>query len=82
MQNIPETNRKEDNTPSHQIFKDEATNARIQKHLEDEEDVISEKDISNIKTEMSPATQEDFEEAAAKEGFSKSEIESLKSEED
>ena len=63
---------------THQIFKDEATDAKVLKHLADEKDEITEEDISNIKTEMSPATQKDFDEAARREGFSKDEIEDIK----
>ena len=62
----------------HQIFKDEPTYAKVMKHLADEDDEISIQDISNIKTEMSPATQEDFDKVARREGFSKEEIESIK----
>ena len=63
---------------SHQIFKDESTHAKVRKHLSDKYDEITAQDISNIKTEMSPATQEDFEKAALREGFSKDEIEAIK----
>ena len=63
---------------SHQIFKDESTLAKVRKHLSDKYDEISAQDISNIKTEMSPATQEDFDRAALREGFSKEEIEAIK----
>jgi hypothetical protein len=63
---------------AHQIFKDDVTDAKIQKHLADEHDEITAQDISNIKTEMSPATQEDFDKAARREGFSKAEIEDIK----
>lgn len=58
----------------HQIFKDDVTDAKIQKHLTDKDDEITAQDISNIKTEMSLATQEDFDKAARREGFSKAEI--------
>lgn len=63
---------------THQIFKDETTHAKVMKHLADEHDEITAQDISNIKTEMSPATQEDFDKAARREGFSKDEIENIK----
>ena len=63
---------------SHQIFKDETTLAKVRKHLSDKYDEITDQDISNIKTEMSPATQEDFDRAALREGFSKEEIEAIK----
>ena len=62
----------------HQIFKDESTLAKVRKHLSDKYDEITAQDISNIKTEMSPATQEDFDRAALREGFSKEEIEAIK----
>ncbi len=55
----------------HQIFKDEITHAKIIKHLAEERDEITAQDISNIKTEMSPATQEDFDKAARREKFLK-----------
>lgn len=54
---------------SHEIFKDDTTHAKVMKHLADEADEITAQDISNIKTEMSPATQEDFDKAARREGF-------------
>ena len=63
---------------THQIFKDEHTHAKVMKHLADEDDEITIQDISNIKTEMSPATQEDFDKVARREGFSKEEIEAIK----
>lgn len=63
---------------THQIFKDEVTDAKIKKHLEDEEDEITAEDISNIKTEMTNATEEDFQKAAKKEGFSDDEIDSIR----
>ncbi len=63
---------------THQIFKDEVTDAKVQKHLADENDEITIQDISNIKTEMSPAGQEDFDRAARRKGFSKEEIEDIK----
>ena len=63
---------------THQIFKDEPTYEKVMKHLADEDDEITIQDISNIKTEMSPATQEDFDKAARREGISKEEIEAIK----
>ena len=73
---LKDQNKKPETT--HQIFKDEATDAKVLKHLADEDDIITAQDISNIKTEMSPATQEDFDKAARREGFSKEEIEDIK----
>lgn len=71
-------NQNEHPEKTHQIFKDEPTYAKVMKHLADEDDEITIQDISNIKTEMSPATQEDFDKAARREGFSKDEIETIK----
>ena len=78
MQNSPETNKKKELEHTHQIFKDDVTDAKVQKHLADEADIITAEDISNIKTEMSPATEEDFKKAARREGFSDNEIEDIK----
>lgn len=78
MQQELDKNEKKNFTKNHQIFKDENTHAKVSKHLSDEDDEITAQDISNIKTEMSPATQEDFDKAARREGFSKEEIEALK----
>lgn len=69
----------ENSNNKHQIFKDEDTHAKVMKHLADEDDEITAEDISNIKTEMSTATQEDFDKAARREGFSEDEIESIRS---
>lgn len=71
-------NEVKDPAKTHQIFKDEVTDAKVKKHLEDEEDEITAQDISNIKTEMTNATEEDFQKAAKKEGFSDDEIEAIK----
>ena len=73
---IEKQNKNTENT--HEIFKDETTYEKVMKHLADEDDEITIQDISNIKTEMSPATQEDFDKAARREGFSKEEIEAIK----
>ena len=62
----------------HQIFTDETTHAKVRKHLSDIKDVITTEDISKMKTEMTPATQEDFDKAARREGFSKEEIDAIK----
>ena len=43
-----------------QVFSDEATRARIQRHLYDQHDIITDADIENIKTSMSEVTWEDF----------------------
>ncbi len=68
----------EDSNNTHQIFKDENTHAKVMKHLADEDDEITAEDILNIKTEMSTATQADFDKAARREGFSEEEIEAIK----
>ncbi len=78
MQPEVDKNEEKNSSKTHQIFKDESTHARVSKHLSDENDEISIQDISNIKTEMSPATQEDFDKAARREGFSKDETEAIK----
>jgi len=62
------------NLKNHQIFKDESTHKKIHKHLSDINDEITDQDISNIKTEMTAATQVEFEKAARKAGFSREEI--------
>ena len=78
MQNSVDPKKNKDSENTHQIFKDEVTNAKVKKHLADEDDEITAQDISNIKTEMSPATEEDFQKAARREGFSAQEIEDIK----
>ena len=77
---MPQSTNKNENGAKllHQIFKDEVTNAKVKKHLADEADEITAQDISNIKTEMSLASEEDFQKAARKEGFSKQELDDLK----
>lgn len=62
------------NLKTHQIFKDETTHKKVHKHLSDIDDQITDQDILNIKTEMTPATQAEFEKSARKEGFSTEEI--------
>ena len=74
----PQNNIKKDLDETHQIFKDDQTDARVRKHLQDEDDEITAEDISNIKTEMTIADDEDFEKAARKEGFSDEELEDIK----
>ena len=78
MQNPLNTKKNKVSDNTHQIFKDDITNAKVKKHLADEADEITAQDISNIKTEMSPATEEDFQKAARREGFSEEEIEDIK----
>ena len=78
MQQEVDKNEEKNSTKTHQIFKDENTHAKVSKHLSDESDEITAQDISNIKTEMSTATQEDFDKAARREGFSKEEVEAFK----
>ena len=73
-----EIKNQDSSTTTHQIFKDETTHAKVMKHLADENDEITAQDISNIKTEMSIATEEDFEKEAKREGFSKEEIDVIK----
>ncbi len=63
---------------THLIFKDDTTYAKVRKHLSDIEDVITEEDISKMVTEMSPATEEEFKKEAHKEGFSDSELETIR----
>ena len=78
MQQEVDKNGEKDSKKTHQIFKDEITQAKVNKHLSDEDDEITAQDISNIKTEMSFATQEEFDKAARREGFSKEEIDAIK----
>ena len=62
------------NLMTHQIFKDESTHEKIHRHLSDINDQITDQDISNIKTEMTSATQLEFERSARRAGFSREEI--------
>ena len=78
MQKEEISNQKTYTENTHQIFKDDITDAKVKKHLADKNDEITAQDISNIKTEMSIATQEDFDKEAKREGFSKEEIEEIK----
>ena len=78
MQKDEISNQNGNSENNHQIFKDEITDAKVKKHLADKNDQITAQDISNIKTEMSTATQEDFDQEARREGFSKEEIEDIK----
>ncbi len=57
------------------IFTDEKTDRKVHKHLQDEKDEITDEDLENIKTEMTPATEAEEKEAARKEGFSEDEVE-------
>ncbi len=63
---------------THQIFKDETTHAKVRKHLSDIEDIITDEDIAKMVTEMSPVTEEEFRKVAHEEGFSDSEIDTIK----
>ena len=63
---------------THEIFKDDETDERVREHLRDEDDEITVQDISNIKTEMTAANEEDFKKAARREGFSDEELEDIK----
>ncbi len=76
MENAEDLKTSEDNinNRTHQIFKDETTHKKVHKHLSDIDDQITDQDISNIKTEMTPATQAEFEKSAREEGFSTEEI--------
>lgn len=65
-----------------EIFTDERTDDKVHKHLEDENDVITDADLENIKTEMTPATEAEEKEAARKEGFSEEEISEINDDED
>ncbi len=78
MQDSLDSNKKREFEKLHQIFKDDVTDAKVQKHLADETDIITAQDIFNIKTEMSPATEEDFIKSARREGFSESELDAIK----
>ncbi len=60
-----------------EIFIDERTDEKVQKHLEDESDIITDADLENIKTEMTPATEAQEKEAARKEGYSEDEINAI-----
>lgn len=76
MQNAENLNASDNNVnlKIHQILKDETTHLKIHKHLSDINDEITDQDISNIKTELSPATQVEFEKSARNAGFSNEEI--------
>ena len=75
MQNAENLNSSDNlNLKTHQILKDETTHLKVHKHLSDINDEITVEDISNIKTELSPATQVEFEKSARKAGFSNEEI--------
>lgn len=69
---------KKDLEKTHEIFKDDETDERVREHLRDEDDEITVQDISNIKTEMTAANEEDFKKAARREGFSDEELEDIK----
>ena len=43
-----------------QVFSDEVTYAKVQRHLNDQHDIITDADIENIKTSLSEVTWEDF----------------------
>ena len=62
------------NVQVHQIFKDETTFEKVHRHLSDINDQITDQDILNIKTEMTAATQTEFEASARRAGFSREEI--------
>ncbi len=76
MQNVESltTSNINSNLMTHQIFKDESTHEKIHRHLSDINDQITDQDILNIKTEMTPATQVEFEKSARREGFTTEEI--------
>lgn len=76
MQNaeVLKTSDSNSNFKTHNIFKDQTTFEKVHKHLSDINDEITDQDILNIKTEMTPATQVEFEKSARREGFSKEEI--------
>ena len=46
------------------IFADEATAEKVRRHLSDENDLITDEDLANIKTEMSEAAKLKFQEVA------------------
>ena len=46
------------------IFADEATAEKVRRHLSDENDMITDEDLANIKTEMSEAAKLKFQQAA------------------
>ncbi len=62
------------NRSDREIFSDKKTDDKIHKHLEDENDEITDADLENIKTEMTPASEDQVKEAARKEGYSEDEI--------
>ena len=43
-----------------QVFSDDVTYAKVQRHLFDKHDIITDADIENIKTSMSEVTWDDF----------------------
>ena len=53
-----------------EIFTDEQTDAKIRRHLSDEHDVITENDLQNIVTVMTPDSGPTDILAAQKEGYS------------
>ena len=56
------------------IFTDDETDKRVHKHLQDEKDEITDEDLENIKTDMTPATDEEEKKEGRKQGFSKEEL--------
>ena len=46
------------------IFGDEATAEKVRRHLSDENDLITDEDLKNIKTEMSETARRQFQTAA------------------
>ena len=62
------------NRSDREIFTDDRTDDKVHKHLEDKNDVITDADLENIKTEMTPATEAQEKAAARKEGYSEGEI--------
>ena len=56
------------------IFTDEETDKKVHRHLADENDLITDEDLENIKTYMTPATDAEEKEEGRKQGFSEEEL--------
>lgn len=56
------------------IFTDDETDKRVHKHLQDEKDQITDEDLENIKTHMTPATEVQKKREGRKQGFSNDEL--------
>ncbi len=56
------------------IFTDDETDKRVHKHIQDEKDQITDEDLENIKTHMTPATDAEEKAEGKKQGFSEEEL--------